>query len=154
MFGRGVVWFSWERHGCAPHLNQKVRTSSSFLRGREADSAHPFCGGGTPTLPATSGAQVRVRADCVRPAQRALAELWRLLRASSPNTASVLGSWGNTMRDAVRNKEWCKRSVLGSCTPTQDPSTDLQLEPPHRLLGLATRTLSATGQTRVNLSLW
>ena len=31
----------------------------------------------------------------------------------------VLGSWGNTMLGAVRNKEICKRSR----TPTQDPST-------------------------------
>ena len=35
--------------------------------------------------------------------------------------ASVLGSWGKTMRDAVRNKKrW-----IGRRTPTQDPSTDL-----------------------------
>ena len=34
---------------------------------------------------------------------------------------SVLGSWGNTMRDAVRNEERWKRRR----TPTQDPSTDL-----------------------------
>ena len=33
----------------------------------------------------------------------------------------VLGSWGKTMRDAVRNKErWKTRR-----TPTQDPSTDV-----------------------------
>ena len=32
----------------------------------------------------------------------------------------VLGSWGNAMRDAARNKEMWK----GRRTPTQDPSTD------------------------------
>ena len=34
--------------------------------------------------------------------------------------ALVLGSWGNTIRDAVRNTE--KRK--GRCTPTQDPSAN------------------------------
>ena len=39
-----------------------------------------------------------------------------------PRPPSVLGSWGNTMRDAVRNKERWKRCR----TPTQDPSTNFR----------------------------
>ena len=38
---------------------------------------------------------------------------------SSAQLGSVLGSWGKTMRDAVKNKESWKRRR----TPTQDPST-------------------------------
>ena len=45
------------------------------------------------------------------------------LPGSSGEGDHVLGSWGNTMRDAVRNKErWRRRR-----TPTQDPSTSLYL---------------------------
>ena len=39
----------------------------------------------------------------------------------TPTRDLVLGSWVNTMRDAVMNKERWKRRR----TPTQDPSTDL-----------------------------
>ena len=39
--------------------------------------------------------------------------------------AQVLGSWGNTTRDAVRDKERRK----GRRTPTQDPSTHTQPKP-------------------------
>ena len=39
-----------------------------------------------------------------------------------PLAPFVPGSWGNTMRDAVRNKERWK----GRRAPTQDPSTDRQ----------------------------
>ena len=40
----------------------------------------------------------------------------------NPRGASVLGSWGNTTRGAVRNKERWKMCH----TPTQDPSTNLR----------------------------
>ena len=41
--------------------------------------------------------------------------------AAAAKLGSVLGSWGETMRDAVRNTE----SWKGRRTPTQDPSTDV-----------------------------
>ena len=44
---------------------------------------------------------------------------------SSQIPRSVLGSWGKTIRDAVRNKEWWKRRH----TPTRDPSTNKSKNP-------------------------
>ena len=67
---------------------------------------------------------------------------------SRAKSASVLGSWGKAMRDAVRNTERWKRRR----TPTQDPSTNnwrLKIRVPL----FAARTLNATGQSRVTLSL-
>ena len=67
---------------------------------------------------------------------------------SGANSASVLGSWGKAMRDAVRNtEEWTRRRA-----PTQDPSTNtwrLKIRVPL----FVARTLNATGQSRVTLSL-
>ena len=55
-----------------------------------------------------------------------------------------------TTRDAVRNKEWWKRRH----TPTQDPGTNKAKNPfPFASRFYAARTLNATGQYRVTLSL-
>ena len=70
----------------------------------------------------------------------------RLLARLAP-FASVLGSWGKTMREAVRNKERCQ----GRRTPTRDPSTHNQCAAVFDRL-FAARALNATVQFRVTLS--
>ena len=51
---------------------------------------------------------------------RALSTVEQPARRGRRKARLVLGSWGNTMRNAVRNKERCN----GRRTPTQDPSTN------------------------------
>ena len=72
--------------------------------------------------------------------------VWQMDGFFAGPPSPVLGSWGKTMRDAVRNKErWERRR-----TPTQDPSTDLADE---SVSVCAARTLNVNGQSRVTLSL-
>ena len=81
-------------------------------------------GGGGPLL---SSRHTRVGARALSP--RARDRHSRQLRSAAPrrahywrvltSVARLLESWGNTMRDAVRNTDRCK----GRRAPTQDPST-------------------------------